>query len=99
MDLDPTIFVRLCVSIPLLYVGQIMATDPARFLSLCDSLASGLRQFDQHLRGNTWHTRFQEPEPARRSPITLNLVRFAGFVVALAALAYLPLTIGTNRTG
>lgn len=93
-------FVRLFVCIPLLYVGHLMATDPVGFFSLADSFASALHQFEWQIKGHQGQAPFDSPDPTRHSAFALNLVRFAGFIVALAGLAYfyLPFTIGTNRT-
>jgi hypothetical protein len=93
-------FTRLFVCIPLLYVGHLMATNPVGFLSLADSLAIALQRFGWQLKGHRGQVPFYLPDPARHSTFIRNSVRVAGFLVALAGLAYfyLPFTIGTNRT-
>lgn len=82
------ILVRLCSSVPLLYIGILMAIDPAGFVRFAEVLASVLRTFEHRLHGLQWQERLCEPDSARLPPRVRNAVRIAG--LTLVAVALLP---------
>ena len=81
-----TIFLRLCFSGPLLYIGLIMATQPASFVQMLQTLADELRSFEQRYLGQ--HN--QSPLPADASLMIHRAVRAVGITLCIGAL--LPLT-------
>ena len=87
LDSAGTIFVRLCFSGPLLYIGLLMVIDPASFVTSLQTLACVLRTFEHRFHGFQWQERLSEPDSVQVSPGARKAVRFAG--LALAAIALL----------
>jgi hypothetical protein len=81
--------VRLCLSGPLLYIGLLMAVEPASLGRSAEALAHVLRTFEQRLKG----VQCQEPLPESGSvycsPAVLKAVRLSGLI--LIAFAFLHL--------
>ena len=87
MDGARELFVRLCFSGPLLYIGLVMALDPAWFVTSSARLGRALRAFDNRLRGLHWQEPLWELDSAGESGKTRLAIRFAG--LALTACAFL----------
>jgi len=84
-----TLFVRLCLAGPLLYIGLVIAIDPASLERWAEAGAHELRTFEQRLKGGQWQEPLPEPGSVHCSPSARNAVRIAGLV--LAAFAFLHL--------
>ena len=84
-----TFFVRLCLCGPLLYIGLVIAIDPASLAKWAEALAHALRTFEQRLKEVQWQEPLREFGSVHVSPSARNAVRFAGLV--LAAFAFLHL--------
>ena len=84
-----TFWVRLCLCGPLLYIGLVMAMDPASLAKWAEALAHALRAFEQRLKGIQWQEPLREFGPVHVSATAQNAVRFAGLV--LTAFAFLHL--------
>ena len=87
MDGARTLFGRLCVFGPLLYIGLAMAMDPAGFVTCSAMLGRVSRTFHHRLHGLHWQEPLWEPDSVGVSGKTLLAVRLAG--LALAACAFL----------
>ena len=83
-----TIFLRLCFSGPLLYIGLSMAIDPLSFVKSVQMLACALRTFEHRLHGFQWREQSLQPDSGQISPRTGIAVRCAGVAVAVCALLY-----------
>jgi len=84
-----TFFARLCVSGPLLYIGLVMAMDPASLVRSAEALTHVLRTFEQRLKGVPWQEPLRESGSVHCSPTMRNGVRFAGLVLTAFAFLYL----------
>ena len=83
------LFVRLCLCGPLLYIGLVIAIDPASLERSAEALAHELRTFEQRLKGVQWQEPLPESGSVHCSPSARNVVRLAGLV--LIAFAFLHL--------
>lgn len=86
-DQAGTLFTRLCICGPVLYIGLLMTINPAGFVTFSAMFAFVLRTFEQRFHGFSWQAPLHEPSPVNVSPGTRNAVRFTG--VALSACALL----------
>lgn len=84
-----TFLVRLCLCGPLLYIGLVIAIDPASLERSAEALARVLRTFEQRLKGVQWQDPLAESGSVHCSPTARNVVRLAGLV--LTAFAFLHL--------
>ena len=83
------LFVRLCLSGPLLYIGLVMLMDAARFFSSVEALASATRTMERRLHGIQWQEPRIEPAPMDDSPLARIVVRIAGLALVLFSLLHL----------
>jgi hypothetical protein len=84
-----TFFVRLCVAGPLLYIGLVMAIDPASLVRSLDALVHVVRTFEQRRNGLQWQEPLPESGPVYCSPAVLRAVRLAGLVLTACAFLHL----------
>jgi len=87
-DQAATLFARFCFCGPLLYIGLLMAIDPASFVRVAETLSRELRTFEHRIRGLQWGP-FLEPQSIHVSPRARKGVRFAGLVLSLFAVLLL----------
>ena len=90
MNITGSLPLRFCLSTPLLFVGVLMVTDPARFLlGLCNA-AQRISEFEEELRGFGFGgRRGPAPESSQHSARVLMLTRLAGLLVTACAFAHL----------
>ncbi|MCX6638375.1 MAG: hypothetical protein NT090_25255 [Acidobacteria bacterium] len=84
-----TLFVRLCVAGPFLYLGLVMAIDPASLVRPLDALVHALRTFEQRRNGLQWQEAPPESGSVHDSPALRNGVRLAGSVITAFAFLHL----------
>ena len=84
-----TFFVRLCLAGPLLYIGLVIAIDPASLVRWAEALAHALRTFEQRLKGVQWREPLPEPGSVHVSPTARNGMRLAGLVITAFAFLHL----------
>jgi hypothetical protein len=89
LDQAAAILGRLCVCGPLLYVGLLMAIDPASVVRLSGMLARALRNLEHGLRGFAWLPHFGEPEEAEISAAWRIALRLIGFGLVTVAILFL----------
>ena len=89
LDQAAAILGRLCVCGPLLYIGLLMAIDPASIVRLSEMVARALHNFEHGLRGFPWREHFQEFEQAKISEAWRIGVRLIGLVLAACAILFL----------
>ncbi len=82
-----TIFARILICAPLLYVFLLMVIDPASFVKFSETLARVLRTFEHRFHGVEWGLR--EPELAEFSKKSLIALRLAGLALAVCVFLYL----------
>ena len=83
MEAAGTIFVRLWVTGPLLYVGLLMIFDPLGCVKSLEILTHALRTLEDRLRGVMWQVR--ESNPLQVSPSARMAVQLAGLTLTTAA--------------
>jgi hypothetical protein len=84
-----TLFVRLCVAGPFLYLGLMMAIDPAGPVRSLEALDHALRTFKHRLNGLQWQEPLRESGTVYFSPAVRNGVRLAGLVITACAFLHL----------
>jgi hypothetical protein len=89
LDQAARILVRLCSCGPLLFIGLLMAIDPASVARLSEMLVRGRHNFGHGLRGFSWQERLCEPEEAKVSKAERIALRLAGLVLTACAVLYL----------
>jgi hypothetical protein len=82
-----TIFVRLWICAPLLYIFVLMVIDPASFVKFSATLAGALRTFEQRLHGVEWQ--FREPDSFHVSPKAQFALRCTGLALAVCVALFL----------
>ena len=89
LDQAAAILQRLCVCGPLLFIGLLMAIDPASIARLSEMVARALHNFEHGLRGFPWQERLHEPEASSVSVAWRITLRLIGFVLVACAILFL----------
>jgi hypothetical protein len=89
LDQAANMLVKLCSCGPLLYVGVLLAIDPASVVRLSGMVARGLHQLGHGLRGFPWPQGGRELEEPGVSAAWRLAVRFIGLALAACAVLYL----------
>ena len=80
---------KLCVCGPLLYVGLLLAIDPASVFRLSGAVARALHNFEHGLRGFPCQKHVREIEEANVSAAWRIALRLIGFVLVACAILFL----------
>ena len=86
-DQAASMLAKLCSHGPVLYIGLLMAIDPASVGRLSDMVIRVMHQFQHQVRGFPWQQRFYEPGAVNLSKAWRIAIRFTG--LTLAAYAFL----------
>jgi hypothetical protein len=89
LDQAAHILVKLCSCGPLLFIGLLMAIDPASIARLSGMVAHALQNFEHGLRGFPWQERLRESDEAEVSKAGRIALRFTGLALAACAILYL----------
>jgi hypothetical protein len=80
---------KLCVCGPLLFIGLLMAIDPASVFRLSGAVARALHRFEHGLRGFPWQEHVREIEEDNVSEAWRIALGLIGFVLVACAILFL----------